>query len=71
MAEAVTARWRGAGWRHDLHPCLPAPHLAHPSPADGLARFLAHPLTAAILALPEDQLAAYLVNDAYKPRMHK
>ncbi|PSC74800.1 hypothetical protein C2E20_2460 [Micractinium conductrix] len=33
--------------------------------------FIRHPLTAAILALPEARLEGLLANDAYKPRMHR
>ena len=38
---------------------------------DGLSAFLDDEVTRHIVALPEEDLQAYLVNDAYKPRMHK
>lgn len=45
---------------------------APPRPAERLAAFLGDdPVTAAILALPQAALDALLVNDAYKPRMHR
>jgi hypothetical protein len=53
------------------HPCLPTHAPYHPNPPARVSPLLNHRLTAAILALPEEQLNAYLVNDAYKPRMHK
>lgn len=40
-------------------------------PAAELSMFIRHPLTAAILALPEARLEGLLANDAYKPRMHR
>ncbi|PRW20330.1 hypothetical protein C2E21_9047 [Chlorella sorokiniana] len=36
-----------------------------------LTAFLDDPVTQAILDLPEEKLDAYLINDAYKPRMHR
>lgn len=39
--------------------------------AGRLAAFLEDPITRAILELPQEKLDAYLINDAYKPRMHK
>lgn len=42
-----------------------------PPSAGRLAAFLDDPVTQAVLGLPEERLEVYLVNDAYKPRMHK
>lgn len=39
--------------------------------AGRLTAFLEDPITRAILELPQEKLDAYLINDAYKPRMHK
>ena len=38
---------------------------------DAMREMLASPLAARLLALPEAQLHGYLVNDAYKIRMHQ
>ncbi len=51
--------------------CPARPDTAARLPAARLAAFLDDPVTQAILYLPEDKLDAYLINDAYKPRMHK
>ena len=50
---------------------MPCPILPPAPPVGRLAAFLDDPVTQAILDLPEDKLDAYLINDAYKPRMHK
>jgi hypothetical protein len=59
-------RWQGAQW-----PAFPDSCCRRRAVADKLASFLRHPVTLAILALPPEQLNAFLLNDAYKPRMHK
>lgn len=37
----------------------------------GVASFIQHPVTQRILRLPETKLTQFLVEDVYKPRMHK
>jgi hypothetical protein len=39
--------------------------------AERVASFIQHPVTQRILRLPETKLTQLLVEDVYKPRMHK